>query len=72
MSNLPRSEILLAGLTAASFAVLVGCWMLVTAGAQIPEAEADAGDTTAAVLARSGAKEIPSDPKLSVEPAGYR
>lgn len=72
MTNLQHREILLAGLAAVSFAMLVGCWMLITAGAQIPEAEADDAETTAAVAARSGAKEVPSDPKLSVEPADYR
>lgn len=52
-------------------AALIG-WMLLTAGAKIDSAEAQSGATTEATLARTGAKEMPSEPKLSVEPAGYR
>lgn len=58
-------------LAAIAAAVLIG-WMLLTAGAKIDSAEAQGGITTEATLARTGAKEIPSEPKLSVEPAGYR
>jgi hypothetical protein len=45
-------------------------WMLLTGGAKIENAGAQGGVTTEATLARTGAKEIPSDPKLSVEPRG--
>jgi hypothetical protein len=58
-------------LAAIAAAALMG-WMLLTAGARIDSAEARGGITTEATLARTGAKEIPSEPKLSVEPAGYR
>ena len=58
-------------LAAIAAAVLIG-WMLLTAGAKIDRAEAQGGTTTEATLARTGATETPTDPKLSVEPAGYR
>jgi hypothetical protein len=59
------------GQAAVAAAALIG-WMLLTAGAKIDSAEAQGGATTEATLARTGAKEIPAEPKLSVEPAGYR
>jgi len=58
-------------LAAIASAVLIG-WMLLTAGASIDSAEAQDGATTEATLARTGAKATPTEPKLSVEPAGYR
>jgi hypothetical protein len=63
-------HILFSGVAAAVTVALIG-WTLLTAGAQIDSAEAQ-GATTEATLARTGANEIPSNPKLSVEPAGYR
>jgi len=63
--------IFFSGLAAIAVAALIG-WMLLTAGAKIDSAEAQGGATTESTLARTGAKEIPSEPKLSVEPAGYR
>lgn len=62
-------RILVSGL--AAVAIAVG-WMLLTAGAKIESAEAQSGATTEATLARTGAKAIPTEPKLAVEPAGYR
>ena len=51
-------------------AVWIG-WVLLTGGAQVDSAEAY-GLTTGQALARAGATMIPSDPKLKVEPSGYR
>lgn len=59
------------GLAAVAVAALIG-WMLLTGATNVENAKARTDPTTEATLARTGAKEIPSDPKLSVEPAGYR
>jgi hypothetical protein len=58
-------------LAAIAAAVVIG-WMLLTAGAKTDSAEAQGGATTEATLVRTGAKATPTEPKLSVEPAGYR
>lgn len=50
---------------------LIG-WIMLTTGAKIESAEAEGGATTKATLERASAIEMPSERKLSVEPAGYR
>jgi hypothetical protein len=51
-------------------AIWIG-WIVVVGGAEVDSAEAY-GQTTGQAIARAGATIIPTDRKLTVEPAGYR
>ena len=52
-------------------AVLLIGWMLLTGGARTDSAEAY-DVTTEQAAAKAGADVVPTDPRLTVEPAGYR
>lgn len=64
------SRTLASVLAGIALAVWVG-WILLTGGAPVESAEAE-GPTTAQTVAKAGAKEIPANRQLTVEPAGYR
>jgi hypothetical protein len=67
---MPHVHTLASALAGAAMAIWIG-WILLTGGAQVESPEAY-GVTTAQAIAKTGARAIPSDPKLTVEPAGYR
>jgi hypothetical protein len=67
---MPHAHTLVSILAGAAIAVWIG-WVLLTGGAQMESAEAY-GLTTGQAIARAGATMFPSDPKLKVEPSGYR
>jgi hypothetical protein len=65
-----QSRTLASVLTGIALAILAG-WILLTGGAPVEKADAE-GPTTAEAIAKAGAKELPSNRRLTVEPAGYR
>ena len=64
--SMPHVHTLASALAGAVIASWIG-WILLTGGAQVESAEA-CGVTTAQAIAKAGARAIPSDPKLLVEP----
>jgi hypothetical protein len=65
---LPRT---LAPILAGIALLVLAGWLVLTGGAPVESADAQ-GPTTAEVLAKAGAKEVPSNRQLTVEPSGYR
>ncbi len=69
-ANMPLPRTLASILAGVSLAIFAG-WILLTGGAPVERADAE-GPTTAQAIARAGAKELPSNRQLAVEPSGYR
>ena len=67
---MPHLHTLTTIIAGAAMAIWIG-WIVVVGGAEVDSAEAY-GQTTSQAIALAGATIIPTDRKLTVEPAGYR
>jgi|KBSMisStandDraft_5_1062788.scaffolds.fasta_scaffold6070773_1 hypothetical protein len=67
---MPYARVLTSTVAGTATAIGVG-WLLLTSGAKTDSAKA-IDVTTDQAAAKAGAQVIPSDPPLTVEPAGYR
>ena len=68
--EMPHLHTLTTIIAGAAMAIWIG-WIVVVGGAEVDSAEAY-GQTTSQAIALAGATIIPTDRKLTVEPAGYR